>query len=703
MANKVIEHEFTYMKYPTYAAWEQASAEEGVKLRIEDYDEKARVWHDVFFKHLPDKASLPKVDGDVRVLDIGCNTGYNTRTLQEMYGYAEGIDPNTRLTLFGKYNNVKCTSMMAENLKFDDETFSLVVAKDVLEHCTDPDKAMEECYRVLADGGVFIALIPLDGERAGFDDVAVHPAHSYDNMSHAWKATTIGVLRRVFGLGLTDVEVFMYDHTHLFGIERPFGNSAMVIHGRKQKDVVRLPIQYFLGNAYWSAFLTFNCNGNCSYCIQHLCKDEFRQARSAYEENKLSGEEWIAFYNKLQRWRGNKLGIIGGEPTLHKDFFNIINGITGHYKTITTNMSTPEILRFGDMIEDKANIRINTSYHPHIMSVEEFAKRVHLLRGQGFYVEQVAVVDTPATDYRKYHTELLSRGIASSPQTYMGMLNGEMFPQPDSSIAKNHGETGINHWGLFDEGFSCKGKNQVVCSSGRFLVAPDGGIYRCHYHLYSKKDVQGDVRTGKFPIEQDYKLCGDYGFCNPCDFAHVSFRPVLANLHSVLVLLLDGDEQASHAIGQAITYFNETPDFQELFTNVFNTLYSSVDPWWELYNNKDLHKYVNDFICEGSMVDNDRTDMIASLEYLLYRRLPFGVNLHRILNDEALVKYLAIVSAIHSELLQNHETVKEYFAEDGKLMSSLIAKILATFGTDTAYTDLYVAVKPKEEETNEEA
>lgn len=694
---------FTYAKYPTYAAWEQNRVEEGVKLRIEDYDDRARVWHDIFFKHLPDKTKLPKVDGDVRVLDVGCNTGYNTRMLQDIYGYAEGIDPNTRLIMFGKYNNVKCTPMMAENLRFDDETFSLVVAKDVLEHCADPDKSMEECYRVLADGGEFLAMIPLDGESSGIDDVAIHPAHAYDNTSHIWKATDMGVLRRLFGLGLTDIEVYMYTHSHLFGVERPFGDNVMVVRGRKQKDVIRLPIQYFLGNAYWSAFLTFNCNGNCGYCIQHICKDEFRQARSAYEENKLSGEEWIAFYNNLQRWRGNTLGIIGGEPTLHKDFFDIVNGVTGYYKTVTTNMATPEILKFGDKIEDTANIRINTSYHPHLLSVDEFSSRVHLLRSQGFYVEQVAVVDTPMTDYRRVHTELLGRGIASNPQTFMGILNGEMFPQPDSDIAKDHGETGIRDWPVFKEGFSCKEKNQVVCSSGRFLVAPDGGIYRCHYQLYSKTDAQGDVRTGEFPEEQDYRLCGDYGFCNPCDFAHVSFRPVMANLHAILVQLLEGDEEAAHAIGQAITYFNETPEFQELFTTVFNALYSSVDPWWELYNNKDLHKYINDFVCEGSMVNNDKTDFIASLEYLLYRRLPFGVNLYRILSDESMVKYLAIVSAIHSELLKNNDTVVEYFAEDGSLMSSLIAKMLATFGTTTAYTDLYVAVKPKEEETNEEA
>jgi SAM-dependent methyltransferase len=622
--------------------------------------------------------------------------------LQEIYGYAEGIDPSSRLTSFGRYNNVKCTPMVAENLRYDDETFSLVVAKDVLEHCTDPDKALEECYRVLADGGYFLAMIPLDGEPSGFDDISVHPAHAYDNASHIWKATDMGVLRRIFGLGLTDVQVHMYHHSQLFGEVRSFGDRVIVVRGKKQNDVIKLPIQYFLGNAYWSAFLTFNCTGNCWYCIQHACKDEFIQARSAYEKNKLSGEEWVAFYDKLQRWRGNKLGIIGGEPTLHKDFFDIVNGTTGYYKTITTNMSTPEILRFGDMIEDKVNLRVNTSYHPHLMSADEFCNRIHLLRSQGFFVEQVAVVDTPTTDYRKIHTELLSRGVASSPQTFMGMLNGEMFPQPDSSIAEDHGETGIRDWPLFDQGFSCKGKQQVVCSSGRFLVAPDGGIYRCHYQLYSKTDPQGDVRTGEFPIEQDYRLCDDYGFCNPCDFAHVSFKTVMANLHEILVAVTE-NEDVAHEVGQALTHFNQTPEFQELFNNVFNTLYSSTEPWWELYNNKNLHKYINDFICEGSIVFNDKTDYIAAFEYLLYRRLPFGVNLHRILNDEAMVKYLALVSAIHSEVLKDHPTVVEYFAEDGSLMSSLIAKMLATFGTTTAYEDLYVAKKIKEEETNEEA
>ena len=688
---ETVEKLRVFKRKASYHVWEQEKPETEIKLRISDYDEAAKVWRDLFFAYMPKKESLPEVDGQIKALDVGCNTGYNTKSLEEMYGYAEGIDPNNMLIGHSRFNNAKCHFGRAERLEYADESFSFVIAKDTLEHCADPLKAIEEAYRVLADGGMYLVMIPLDGEPMDIDDVVIHPSGNYNNNSHFWKATQYGVLRRFFETGFTNVQYSIHNHSAMFGVVREFGDNVIVVLAEKRKDTVKVPTHYLLGSSYWAAFLTLGCNSNCWYCIQHVCKDEFVKARKEYESNKVSGRQWVEYYNKLQKWGNQSLGILGGEPTIHPDFFDIVNGIKGYYKTVTTNLATDAILHFDNRIQDKASLRINTSYHPSLISVEDFAQRIHMLRSQGFTVDQIAMVDTPDVDFRKYHTEFLKRGIALNPQTFLGLAGGEIYPDPDSTIYTDHGETGVTNRARLEEGFSCKKKEEVLCASGRFLVAPDGGIYRCHYQLYSGIDKQGDMLTGEFPLDQDYRMCQDYGFCNPCDYPHVDFRPVLANLGEVLMAITENDADAVKVTADTIQHFMaKGEEYQTVFNEVFNKLYSSQTPYWQLYNNKELHDVVNAFMNAGSFIDNEQVGFLASFEYSLFKALRHGVNIYRIFDDTALVKYLALAAAIHSEVAVQYPGVQNILGEESDLLAQVIAKVVSTWGTDLAYSEFMI-------------
>jgi SAM-dependent methyltransferase len=672
--------------------------ESGVQFRPEDYDEKGLAWHNLFNSMLPPKENLPVVKGEVRALDLGCNTGYSVRELKERYGYSEGVDTNNVLIGWSKYNAENCHHGQMEDLKFKDESFSLVTAKDVLEHSTDPVKAMEEVFRVLADGGQLVALIPLDGEYHGVDDVAVHPAFNFNNLSHPWKATADGVFRRLFEVGFTDVAFRMTSHSQMFGETRELGDNVLMVQAVKRKDTIKVPWHFLAPNAYWAAFLTFVCTGDCSYCIQHVCKDEFVDARLEYEKSRLSGEEWVDYYNRLQKWSGQKLGIIGGEPTMHPDFFDIVNGIKGYYKTITTNLSTNAIDKFEEMIEDKAAVRINTSFHPDIISIDNFAHRIHMLREQGFHVDQIAMVDHPGVDFRKYHTEFVKRGISITPQTFLGFHDGEMFPNDESSLAPNYGETGINNRELYENGFSCKQKQELLCHSGRFLVAPDGGIYRCHYQLYSKRDKQGDVQDFQFPIDQDFRLCTDFGYCNPCDFPHVRFRAPQVPVEQLAMAFCLGDEETAARATEMIGEFTELDErHQKFFGDVFNKLYTSNNVWWTLYNDKELHKIINDYINEDGMIHNEHLDFICTFENGVIKPMPYSVNIYRIFDDTALVKYLSHSAKIQTDIFLHYfERLREFFDCEPKLVRPLLSKVLCTFGTNLGYENIYFETGMKE-------
>jgi len=101
----------------------------------------------------------------MKVLDIGCGTGYGTATLAKEGNVvnAVGVDSDQEAvkfaqTRFGK--RVRFTLGNAENLKFPDESFEIVCAFETIEHLDHPKKILFEVKRVLKRGGKLILSTP---------------------------------------------------------------------------------------------------------------------------------------------------------------------------------------------------------------------------------------------------------------------------------------------------------------------------------------------------------------------------------------------------------------------------------------------------------------------------------------------------------------------------------------------------------------
>jgi len=56
----------------------------------------------------------------------------------------------------------------AEDMPVEDGTFDLVLCTQVLEHCDNPQKIVDECHRVLKPGGILIVTVP-----------SIYPQHGY--------------------------------------------------------------------------------------------------------------------------------------------------------------------------------------------------------------------------------------------------------------------------------------------------------------------------------------------------------------------------------------------------------------------------------------------------------------------------------------------------------------------------------------------
>jgi len=95
-----------------------------------------------------------------RILDVGCGTGANLLMLSQ-YGDAEGVDISEDALAFCRERGLEQVKLgAAEELPYDDGTFDLVTALDVVEHMDDDLAGLREMRRVLRPGGRVLLFVP---------------------------------------------------------------------------------------------------------------------------------------------------------------------------------------------------------------------------------------------------------------------------------------------------------------------------------------------------------------------------------------------------------------------------------------------------------------------------------------------------------------------------------------------------------------
>ena len=115
---------------------------------------------------------LPR--GAAKALDVGCGEGRLTRELSRRGLDAVGIDVAPRLVELAQVRDARGEYRVAtaERLPFDDASFDLVVAFNVLMSVDDPARAIDEAGRVLRPGGHLCASVvhPLASSGEWQDD-----------------------------------------------------------------------------------------------------------------------------------------------------------------------------------------------------------------------------------------------------------------------------------------------------------------------------------------------------------------------------------------------------------------------------------------------------------------------------------------------------------------------------------------------------
>jgi hypothetical protein len=255
-----------------------------------------------------------------------------------------------------------------------------------------------------------------------------------------------------------------------------------------EKNIITIPKNY----NYIGIFLTFACQLKCHYCINHE-----KGAKPTYAI--MTGAEWIAALNKIKTQLDLPITLQGGEPTMHPDFYEIVNGIKPEINIDLLTNAQFDMNEFTRRVPPSRIMRnakyasIRVSYHPRTMSIEDTVDRVCRLRDDGYSVG-VWIVDYPKDPLIHYYWgRFVREGVDVRLKQYLDGDKNGTYKYMDM-----------------------QGHKDVLCRPSELLVAPNGDIFRCHGDLYNNRKPYANIRDKNIKLIDDFVPCEKVQ-CNSCD------------------------------------------------------------------------------------------------------------------------------------------------------------------------------------------
>jgi ubiquinone/menaquinone biosynthesis C-methylase UbiE len=131
------------------------SPHEGYARYAEIYDKSEKYWNSFEKDFLNSYIELAQ---GLKVLDAGAGTGRLSLKLYKAGARVTALDISAEMLakLKRKNRDIELVEGDMEDMPFEDRSFDMVFSSLALVHLKEADKFLDECYRVLKDGGKLV-------------------------------------------------------------------------------------------------------------------------------------------------------------------------------------------------------------------------------------------------------------------------------------------------------------------------------------------------------------------------------------------------------------------------------------------------------------------------------------------------------------------------------------------------------------------
>ena len=245
---------------------------------------------------------------------------------------------------------------------------------------------------------------------------------------------------------------------------------------------------------YIGVFLTLRCNLNCSYCINRFGE--------IVEYKELSGAEWVKGLSRIQTRDDLPITLQGGEPTIHPDFYDIVEKLhyNGKHMDLLTNglFDATEFCNKVDTFFFNRNAKyasIRFSFHDNT-SPAGLVMKVYDMKKAGY---NVGIWGLDCFDMRERNKWM------KDACKWLGIDYREK-----EFLSKDIGNY------KYPNAISGKERKHVLCKPSEMLISPNGNVFRCHSDLYTGRGSIGNI-LGEINLHDGFSACDNFGACNPCD------------------------------------------------------------------------------------------------------------------------------------------------------------------------------------------
>ena len=255
---------------------------------------------------------------------------------------------------------------------------------------------------------------------------------------------------------------------------------------------------------YFSLFVTYTCNYNCSYCSEKISTDNKRLLPKAPS---LSAAEFLRINSLRDVLPDRELVIHGGEPLLYPDLRPLLEQLQWPHKIIVVSNLSLDLDSLFDFSRLPRNVVFVGSYHPESASRDVFLRNVKRLAALR-HLMHICAVEGHISDSDIHFFRQEGFDVVINP--FVGVLEGQVFPESMRDCSRGLA-TG--------EAARC-----VRCTSYMLMIDPYGYIWNCHTHMYTNRRERalGNILT-HFHIPSSGFFCSDYHYCDPCHTNLVEF------------------------------------------------------------------------------------------------------------------------------------------------------------------------------------